>query len=156
MQFIGRLSGRNFLYVRLVLRWRAHYIIILRSNTCLVAWFFWDPPQDLEWTNYPWGQNSPMHRSLSWVSQDLSNLGLLCHTSWMELWKIHHQKPHEIEVLHEQLLVLEPELLILHEMLSYQYISLHVIRDPAWLVQICCLAIFHPGHTLEIPMCGYF
>ena len=74
----------------------------------------------------------------------------------MELWKIHHQTPHKIEVLHEQLLVLEPELMILLKMLSYQDISLHVIRDPAWLVQIFCPTILNTGNTLEIPMCGDF
>ena len=68
----------------------------------------------------------------------------------MEMLKIHHQTQHEIEVRHDPLLGLEPELLILHEMVSEQDRSLHLSGFPTWLVQLCCLAIFHPIHKLEI------
>ena len=74
----------------------------------------------------------------------------------MELWKIHHQTPHEIEVRHDQLMGLEPGILILHEMVSDQNISLHVSGVTTWVVHIYCLEILHPRHKLEIPMCDYF
>ena len=74
----------------------------------------------------------------------------------MELWEIHHQTPHEIEVIHDQLLGLEQGLLILHEMVSDQDRSLHMSGVPPWVVQIYCLAILHPRYKLDIPMCGYF
>ena len=73
----------------------------------------------------------------------------------MELCKIHHQTPHEIEVILDQLLGLVPELLILNEIVSVQDISLHLIRSPTWLVQIYCLALLYPRHKVYIPMCGY-
>ena len=38
--------------------------------------------------------------------------------------EIHHQTPHEIEVRHDQFLGLEIDLMILHEMVSDQDISL--------------------------------
>ena len=44
----------------------------------------------------------------------------------MELWKIHHQTPHAIEVRHDQLMDLEPEMLIIYEIVSDQDISLHM------------------------------
>ena len=74
----------------------------------------------------------------------------------MELWKISHQKPLEIEVRYEQLLGLEPELLILRVMVGEKDRSLHVSRIPTWLVQLYLLEILHPRHKLYIPMCGYF
>ena len=54
----------------------------------------------------------------------------------MELWKNHHKKPHEIEVRHDQLMGLESELLIMHEIMIYQDISLNVHGFTTWLVQI--------------------
>ena len=74
----------------------------------------------------------------------------------MEQWKIHHQTTHEIEVIHEQFLGLELEILILHEMMSDQDISLNVSGVNTWVVQICCLVIFHPRHKLDSPICGDF
>ena len=74
----------------------------------------------------------------------------------MELWKIHHQTPHEIEAVHDQFMGLESDLLILHEMVSVQDISLHVIRVTTWLVQIYRLAILHLGHNMDRSMCGDF
>ena len=74
----------------------------------------------------------------------------------MELWKIHHQTPHEIEAVHDQFMGLESDLLILHEMVSVQDISLQVSRIPTWVFQIYVLPILHPRHKQEIPMCGYF
>ena len=70
--------------------------------------------------------------------------------------EIHHQIPHEIEVRHDQFLDLEPEVLILHEMVSNQDISLHMRRVTTRLVQIYCLEIFHPRNILNSPMCGSF
>ena len=70
--------------------------------------------------------------------------------------KIIIKKLHEIEVIHDQFLGLEPELPNLHEMTSDQYISLHVNGFTTWIVQICCLAIFHPRNKLGRPMCGNF
>ena len=48
----------------------------------------------------------------------------------------HHQTPREIEVRHDQVLSLGPELLILHKMVSVKDISLHVKGATTWLVQI--------------------
>ena len=45
--------------------------------------FLWDIPQYLEWNKYPWGQYYMVHHFVSWVAQDLSNLGVLCLPSWM-------------------------------------------------------------------------
>ena len=70
--------------------------------------------------------------------------------------EIHHQIPHEIDLIHDQFLGLEPELLILHEMVSVLDISLHVSRVPTLLVQIYCLAILHLRHNLDSSMCGDF
>ena len=72
----------------------------------------------------------------------------------MELWKIHHQIPHEIEAKHEQFLGLEPELLIMHEMVRHQDISLHMSRVTNRVVQIYFLVILHPRHKLDSSMCG--
>ena len=74
----------------------------------------------------------------------------------MDLWKIHHQTPHEIEVRHDQLMGLEPGLLIIHEMVSDQDRPLQVIEVPTWAVQIYRLEILHPRHKLDIPTCGDF
>ena len=54
----------------------------------------------------------------------------------MELLKFHHQTPHEIEVRHDQLMGLEPEIPILHEMISDQDISLRMSGVTTWLVHI--------------------
>ena len=70
--------------------------------------------------------------------------------------EIHNQTPHEIEVRHDQLLGLEPELLILNEMLSVQDISLHVNRVPTWVVQLYCPLPLNPRHRMERPICGDF
>ena len=59
-------------------------------------------------------------------------------------------------MIHDQLLGLEPGLLILHEMVSDQYISLNVSGVPTWVVQIYCFKILHLRHKLDIPMCGDF
>ena len=50
--------------------------------------------------------------------------------------EIHHQTPHKIEVRHDQFLGLEPDLLILHEIVIDQYISLNISGVPTLLVQI--------------------
>ena len=92
--------------------------------------FLWDIPQDMELTKYPWGQYSMVHLFVNLVAQDLSNLEVLCHPSWMKLWKIHYLTPHEIEVIHDQLLGLGQDLMIFHEMVIVQDISMHVIRVP--------------------------
>ena len=70
--------------------------------------------------------------------------------------EIHHQKPHEIKVRQDQFLGLEPELLILHEILIDQDRYLRVIKVTNWAVQIYYLKIFHPIHKLDIPVCRYF
>ena len=44
--------------------------------------------------------------------------------------------PHEIDMKHDQLLGLEPELLILHELVIDQYRYLHVNGVPTWVVQL--------------------
>ena len=72
----------------------------------------------------------------------------------MEIWKIRHQIPHEIEVRHYQLLGLEAELLILNEIVKFQYIYMHVIGVPTWVFHIYILPIFHPMNKPDIPMCG--
>ena len=69
---------------------------------------------------------------------------------------MHHQTPHEIEVRHEKLIGLEIEQLIQNEMVSDQYISLHMIRVPTCLVQLYCLVIINPRHKMDSPMCGDF
>ena len=61
----------------------------------------------------------------------------------MELWKIYHQTQHEIEVRHDQLMGVEPDLLILHEMVSYQDRYLHVSGVTNWAVQIYCIALHY-------------
>ena len=70
--------------------------------------------------------------------------------------EIHHQTPHKIEVRHDQFLGLEPDLLILHEIVIDQYISLNLSQVTTWLVQLYCLEILHPIHTMDRPMCDYF
>ena len=70
--------------------------------------------------------------------------------------KIHYKTPHGIEVIKNQLLVLEPELLVLNETTSVQYISLHASSVTTWVVYIYFLAIFHLRHKLGSPMCGDF
>ena len=97
-----------------------------------------------------------MHRFVSFVAQYLSNLGVFCIPSSMELWKIHHQTPHGIQVRTDQLLGLETELLIINEMVSDQDIYLHVGGVPTWVVQLYQLTSFHTRHKLDRPMCGYF
>ena len=74
----------------------------------------------------------------------------------MELRKIHHQTPHEIEVINDQFLGLEPEQLIIHGIISVQDRSLHMSGVNCWVVQIYCLAIFHLIQKENSPMCGDF
>ena len=57
---------------------------------------------------------------------------------------------------HDQLLLLGPELLILHEMVIVQDRTLQVIRVPTWVVQLYFPGILHLGHKLDNLMCGYF
>ena len=64
--------------------------------------------------------------------------------------------PHKIKVIHKQFLGLEPDLLILHEMVIVQDIYLHVSGFPIWVVQLFFLEIFHPRHKMDIPMCSDF
>ena len=71
-------------------------------------------------------------------------------------WKIHHQTPHEIEVEHDQLLALEPELLILNEMVSEKDRSLQVSGANTCVVQIYCLEILHTIHKVDSPVCVDF
>ena len=70
--------------------------------------------------------------------------------------EIHHQTPHEIEVKHDQLLDLEPDLLIMYKMISDQDRSLHVSRVLTWVVQIYFPAIFNTNNKLDSPMCDDF
>ena len=51
---------------------------------------------------------------------------------------------------------LEPELLILNEMVSAKDIFLHVSGVTTWVVHIYFLEILHPIHKLDSPMCGDF
>ena len=67
----------------------------------------------------------------------------------MALWKTHYKTPYGIEARHDQLLDLEPELLILNEMVSDLDISLHMSGFPYWVVQIYCLEILHPRQTVH-------
>ena len=53
-------------------------------------------------------------------------------------------------------MVLEPDIMILHRMVSEKDIYLNVSRVNNWEIQISCLAISHPRHKMYIPMCGYF
>ena len=57
-------------------------VLLLLSWATLGSWLgiFWDPTQDLKWTKYPWGQYSPVHRYVTWVAHDISNLGVMCLT----------------------------------------------------------------------------
>ena len=59
-----------------------------------------------------------MHRYVICVAQDLLNLEVFLSSLIDGTVEIHHQTPHEIEVRHNQLLGLEPELLIMNEMMS--------------------------------------
>ena len=93
---------------------------------------------------------------MRYVAQDLSSLVGLFLTSLMELWMTRHQIPHGLEVTHDQFLGLEPEPLILHEMVSYQDIPLHVRWVSTCLRHLCCLVTFHPRHKLDSPICGDF
>ena len=83
-------------------------------------------------------------------------MGVLCLPSGMERCKIHHQTPHDIEVRHDQLLVLEPELLIMHKIMSDQDRSLRVIVVTTWVLQLYFPAIFNRIHKLDSRMCGGF
>ena len=74
----------------------------------------------------------------------------------MGLCKTHHQKTHEIEVIHDQVLGLEPELPILNEMASVKDRSLHVRGVPNWIFQLYFLTILHQRHKLDRPICGEF
>ena len=74
----------------------------------------------------------------------------------MELRIGHHRTPHKIEMRHDQLLGLEPELQILHEMVIDQDLPLRVIRVATWLVHRHLLAILYIKHKLYSPMCGDF
>ena len=142
------------LLVRAVRTATTWYSLEQRSSRDLE--FLLDIHQDMEWTKYPWGQYSLVQHFVVYNAQDMSNLGVLWLTSWMELWEIHNQIPHEIEMIHDHFMGLEPDPLILHEMVSYQYISLQVSMVPTWLFQMHFLAIFYPRYKLEIPMCGGF
>ena len=122
----------------------------------LLIWFFWDLPWYLEWTKCPCGQYSLVHRRVGFFAQDLYNFGVLCLSSWMELWKIHNQTPHKIRVRRDQFLDLESEILILHEIVIYQYISLQESGVPTLLFQIYWLIFLHPRHKLDRPMCADF
>ena len=118
--------------------------------------FFWDLPKYLEWTKYPWHQYSTVNRFLICVVQDLSNWWVLGITSWMELWKSHHQTQHVIGVIHDQFLGWEPEPLSLHKMVRDQDRSLYMSGVTTWVRQICCLVIFHPRYRLNSPICCAF
>ena len=149
-------SGCTFLYVWFGLQQIERFIIILRSKAQLTTWVFLG------------------YFSRSGVKQVSSGSILpgtpLCEMSCTRSFQLggivpsfmngnvenYHQTPHEIEVIHDQFLGLEPGLLILHEMLSDQDIILQVIGVPTWVVQICYLAILHPLHKLDIPICGDF
>ena len=138
-----------------VMTW-AFYNYYLGQRSSRDLEFFWDIPQDLEKTKCPWGQYYMVRRFVICVAQDMYNLGVFCLPFWAELWKIHHQNQHKIEVRHDKFLGLESELLILHEMVSDQYISLHMSGVTTWLVQIYLLKILHPRHKMDSPMCGDF
>ena len=135
--------------------WSYFYYFLVRLSAREFD-FCWYLPQNLQWNKYPWGQYSLVHYFMSCVVQDISNLWVLWLTSSMELWKIHHQTPHEIEVRHNQFLGLGPELIILHEIVSVQDISLHRRGVNTWVAQIYFCAILYPRHKLDIPMRGNF
>ena len=107
-------------------------------------------------SGYPWGKYYLLHRSVSCVAQDLSNLEVLCLPSLTELWETHHQTPHEIGVRNDQFLGWEPDLLILHKMVSDKDISMHARRVATWVIHLYWLEILHLRHKLDIPMCGGF
>ena len=73
-----------------------------------------------------------------------------------ETVEMHRQKPHKIEVRHDQFLGLETDLMILHEMVSDQDISLRMGGFTTWVVQMYCLAILNLKHKLDNPNCGDF
>ena len=73
--------------VRNAMMW-AYCCYSMDKRLDFVLEFLWDLTQYLELNKYTWGQYSPVHQSVSWVAQDLSNLGVLCLSSWMELWKL--------------------------------------------------------------------
>ena len=133
IQAIPRIPGFIVRAVRTTTTWECYYYSLARSSACGLG-FFLDFTQDVVWTKYPWGQYSPVHRSVSCGVQDLSILGLLCLTEWIELWKMPKHTAHKIEVRHNQLLGLEPELLILNEIVSDQDRSLHVSGVTTWVV----------------------
>ena len=59
------------------------------SGATLSTWlgFFWDLPQYMEWTKYPWGQYSLVHQFMSFFAQYMLNWEVFCLPSWMELCK---------------------------------------------------------------------
>ena len=116
-------------------------ILILFICVTLSIWvkWFWDLPQDLERTKSHWGQYFMVHHFVIFFAQYLSNLEVFYLLSWMLLLKSHHKKINKIEVRREQLLVLWPELLILHGMGIIQDRFLYVIMVPTWVVHIYCL-----------------
>ena len=115
--------------VRTATAWYCYYYDIGQHSARELE-VFRDLSQYLEWTKYRWGKYFLVQRFASYLSQDLSNLGVFWLPSWMELWKIHHQTPHKVEVIHDQLMGLGPEPSILHEIASNQDRSLNVIGSP--------------------------
>ena len=106
--------------------------------------FLWYLPQYMEWTKYPWGQYVLQCTTLWAVLHKIFPIRRYCAFPHEFNWgKNHHQKPHEIEVRHEQFLGSEPDLLILRGV-------------PTWVVQLCCLVKLNPRHKLDSPMCGDF
>ena len=121
-----------------------------------VMYFRWYLPQDLDRNKYLWGQYSLLNHFMSWFLQDIFNLGVLWLPSWTKLWKMNNQIPHKIKARHDQFPGLQPEILILHEMVSDQDRSLHMIRVPTWVVQLYCLEILYQRHKYAYPCVAIF
>ena len=102
-QYLPLWPGYFLLTVRTATAWACYYYSL---GQCLARnlGFQWDITQDLDQTNCHRGQYYLVQQFVSRVAHDMSNLGVLCLTSWIELWKNHHQTSHEIEVKYGQFL----------------------------------------------------
>ena len=147
LQILAILHLSDFLIhaVRTMTPWLWYYYSLGKRLTSGLG-FFWDINQDMEWTKYPWGQYYMVQLFTIYIAQYMSKLGVFCLYLWMELWKIHHQTPHIIEVRHDQCLGLKPEVLILYEMVREKYISLNMSGVTNWVVQLYFISILHPRH----------
>ena len=150
------LAGLNFLYLRYVLQQFECVVIILWGDIRLVNLVFLGSPLI-----------SGVNQVSLWsIFSCAPPCGLLC-TRSVQFWgivpflmngtvEIHNQTPHKIRVRRDQFLDLESEILILHEIVIYQYISLQESWVPTLLFQIYWLIFLHPRHKLDRPMCADF